>query len=345
MLEDTMTSLTAHCPYLESLRLDMPFGVFDPVLLSYTLRRCGMLKHLSLAICDLDSKGFECGYAVNFELLSVIAALPKLSELHILSGPLYERDAVRSIAFPSLRVLSLRGQDTSSLSGILEDCTFPSVVELSISFFFVSGQPSDVTELPRIIRSHVSCDTITSLIVQNRGWRVKMPYRPIVFSAPSFRPLLDFRNLEHLEFRPRLGISLTDVDLEGFARSWPRLHTLRIVGDHDIETEDLENSVARPTYRGLAHLVRLCPDLTDISIVIAEPEGGVPTLLEDLPVSPHRVRLELKHFVFLDVRFAALWISKMFPYLRLSGRSVIVTAVDLEEILQKQQKRQRQRRT
>lgn len=339
MPEDIMTSLSTRCPYLENLRLDLPLGVLDTAMLLSSLRRCNVLQRLSLTISAKTAQGHSPPYTVDSHFLSEIAALPKLAELRVVRSSEYshDRDVVHPIAFSSLKGLLLDVKDTSSISRMLEDCMFPFLAELSISFDLVSGQPTDILELPRIVRSHISCNNIGSLTVYKRGSRVMEIYSHAVISMSSLHPLLDFRNLHHLEFRPRLAISLTDVDLESFARSWARLHTLKIVGEPNMGLHAL------PTFRGLAHLVRFCPDLANISVVLGEPEERVPSDLNDLPVSSNRVQLDFNHSVFSDVQFAALWISKMFPNFRRPDRSTTMTTMNLNEVFRMVERQRMQR--
>lgn len=309
---DLIMSIPAHCRYLRRFRLYSPLGLLDIPSL-HVLQQCKSLNDVTIVITSKDDRpGFTGTYAVDPEVLEQLASFSTLSELRMIKGATYARpDISRPSTFPAVKMLFLDVGDTSSATGILAGCIFPSLKKLHI--FYRLSEPRAAIELPELVRSQVSCDTLEVLTIDHTRWRSTQEiYGDIIIPSSSLHSLLDFRNMRVLNFRPQFGISLTDADLEMFARAWPHLSTLHIVGEPGIEAAA---DPARPTYKGIAHLVRLCLRLTTLDVVIAETtraEAG-PSALDDLPESPNHVLLGFNHSPLTDADFAASWILKMFP--------------------------------
>ncbi|KAG2357925.1 hypothetical protein BDR07DRAFT_1379756 [Suillus spraguei] len=126
-----------------------------------------------------------------------------------------------------------------------------------------------------------------------------------------FMPLRAFRNLIELEVEKSCSTSISDKELCRLVRAWPRLQALKISCYIVIGT------TAVPTFHGLLRLVRLCPSLTSLSLVIdatkleginlRSPGGGnFSTCLKDLTLGNSIISSPLN---------VALILSGLFPYL------------------------------
>lgn len=326
-----MAALPAYCPHLQRLHLKAPFDVLDFVSLSSVLHEYGALRQFALTIDIGDQRQGDRGdYVVTPSLLSQLTTISNLSELRLVNEPrMFNRssyapskDIVQPSIFRSIKVLCLYFDDVESTIRLWEDFEFPFLRELSVEYGESHPYPAPLRMLSRITAS-VSCDTLQSITIRCCP---HLPRRFSVVAGPlCLHQLVPFCNLRYLVFELSFNpIPLTDADLEEFARARPHLRTLQLIN----KPEDV-------TYRGVAALVRLCPDLTTLSIDIAPTPALEPDVLADLPVSTNTVLLVFcnsvqrtgwtsvpspTNHVHLDhrepvgnVESTAAWVAKMFP--------------------------------
>lgn len=311
---EAMDQLPLSCPGLKNLRLDVPGQTLDMETLSSLLRRCATLDRVVLHVGMEDG---STGYIVDTSLLFQATQLPKLCELRLDGGASYPTQkkeksdmAPHVLQFPHLNILSLRTDDAGSVDSILNQSSFPSLKELYISS--TTPDPDSALELPRLLHRQIGHDTLEELWLSSDTRTSTMElYGSMVIQSSALLPLTSFHNLRIVQLRPGFGISLNDADLKTFASAWPRLHTLTIIGDWKNEQGA---RISRPTYKGIAHLVRLCPELSSVGLVISpNPPHGESWVLDDLPVSSHRMRLDFAHTKADDLEVMGSWIGKMFP--------------------------------
>lgn len=303
-----MRVISTKCPHLQHLRLKASSDVLDAPSLLLVLRDFGALQQLALAIDDNGVRnGRSRNYTVTSSLLSRLAAFSNLSELRLSNGSIYARgkDVVGPFRFPSVKVLHLYSDAVTSSVMLWEDCEFPFIRELSIEYGTPSSDPAAPLALLSRITTDVSHDTLQSLTLRysRKAWlSVKLASPNGMVSWSLLRSLLVFHNLRHFAFElpSKPFVPWTDVDLETFARAWPHLRTLRIANDDTV------------TYRGLAALVHLCPDLSELTINIAPtPILEGPEDVADLPVG-HSVLLDFRHSSVGDAESVVLWLARIF---------------------------------
>ncbi|KAG1784567.1 uncharacterized protein HD556DRAFT_1451650 [Suillus plorans] len=135
--------------------------------------------------------------------------------------------------------------------------------------------------------------------------------RNIPTQLAVFMPLCAFRNLIGLEVEKSCSTSISDEELCQLVRAWPRLQALKISCYIAIGT------TAVPTFHGLLGLLRLCPSLTSLALVIdttkleginlRSPGGeNFSTRLKDLTLGNSIISSPLN---------VALILSGLFPYL------------------------------
>lgn len=73
-----------------------------------------------------------------------------------------------------------------------------------------------------------------------------------------------FTNLIHLDIEKGCDISMSDEELYRLTGTWPKLQILRISRCVTIDSD----TAAVPTFHGLMHLLRLCPALISLTLVI-----------------------------------------------------------------------------
>lgn len=300
--EDVIAAIPSHCLRLQHLSLKFVPGVLNLESLPAILRKCGTLQRLTLDVIDL--------HGVLDPFLSELATVAKLYELGLTTSRSYidTQNIAHPFRFPSVKVLRLHSTDALSITSVLEGCDFPSLTELSIS----PPRRFALRLISESISSNIAHDTLQSLTVYYRG---SMSWNEVEVAAcsvfDSLQPLLIFRNLRHLhiEIKHKVNISLTDADLERLAQAWPHLRHLRILPG------DKRNSRgALPTYRGLVSLVRHCPHLNTLAILIAATPSLSRVERAALPTSTQRIALDFYWSEVGDPWGAASWIAKMFPH-------------------------------
>lgn len=314
--EDVLIALAVHCPRLQRFHLQIPLDILDTDSLSSVLRyHLSALPQFAFTIKGKDSHVHP--FIVKPNHLSALESFSNLCELRLVKGS-YVRDEniTVSCTFPSIKVLHLDSNDVPSARRIFEDCTFPSLTDISVLYRESTpmSHPERETQLLALIISKISHNMLHTFDMRYIGGPETMwtnNNTPTDVDISDLNQLFVFPNLRHLSFRlgPGLNIVLTDANLEAFAHTWPHLRTLHIGN----ERESRDPSVPRPTFRGLVPLIQLCPDLTTLSLDIAPTPTLGPDDLEDLPASTQNMSLGFHYSPMGDIESAASWMAKMFP--------------------------------
>jgi hypothetical protein len=128
-----------------------------------------------------------------------------------------------------------------------------------------------------------------------------------------FVPLRAFSNLTHLDLWMCFDISMSDEELCYLTGAWPKLRVLKI---SCCITVDSDTAVV-PTFHGLICLLRLCPALTSLALVIDT------TKLDGIDLkcpggehfTNHLKDLTLGNSIIDSPLNAALILSGLFPHL------------------------------
>lgn len=330
---DALSLLPSESPQLQKVEIHLQLRLFDVQHLSNILQQLGHLQRTALSIRtygnlpyvmaghDVQVRHHETSYP-NSQLCLQLTTVPQLREFSILNNLVYLSDLTlspHSIKFASLDKLKLSFSDAKYANTLFHEASFPAVKSLNLSY--LRTEPNHIQQLLALIRSSFSCETLESLVLTTPPvMELHLAKRDSMFSASLYEPLHDFHNLRKVQFDIRSGLRINDADLEAFGRAWPRLESIEITSNSVAEVVATQ-PVEKPTYRGLASLVRQCPDLKKIRLVLAEEVHSVRAFLdsEDMIVSSNEVQLDLMHTPADDLDTLALWVAKMFP--RCSGIS------------------------
>lgn len=319
-LAEALEALPQACPYMQECILEVPSGGFDIATLSVTLHNCTALDRLTLVT---GTKYVQLDQAEDPTFVSRLAALPMLRDLQLMTGCDYTSQGDLPpisdiVTLPTVERLSIRSRDTISPNAILRAHSVPNLQRLVISYTR-RPDPENLAELSSLAARSQSLKrfelTANDHPQDFAGGGSQHPNRLVIEADHVLRPLLSCRHLRVVTLRLSLPIALSDADLHGFARAWPALRSLEIVGGRQLEVGVIST---RPTYLGIAHLVRHCPDIAHLSLVISDAEAP-PTssiALENLPVSTNRMALmapAFNHSKVNDLTFTAGWIRTMFP--------------------------------
>lgn len=319
------TTILSLCPSFQTLYLTMTAASVDLRTLSDALHTCEYLRFVSLIIegyhRGLGSTSVESGTNGDrlTELLTYLSSIPCLRELELRNGVLSEsadHDTEVAITSPSLVFRDLTkvfvdvGPGTDAFyKALFTTCHFPILRScvLRVASTLCSA-------LPALLKSTVSVKALQTLHVS--FWqRASVLIARIGFV--ELRPLSVFTSLQSLRIAGRdFTIELGDHHWESMARGWPHIRHFDIedgVGGGDDNTV----TVLRPSYKSLAHFVRLCPKLTQITLTLRDEHPLDTDELDSLPVSDRPIVLHLWHSTFRNFDPPARWIARMFPRLRL----------------------------
>ncbi|KAF8059509.1 hypothetical protein FPV67DRAFT_449991 [Lyophyllum atratum] len=160
--------------------------------------------------------------------------------------------------FPELRHLHLKTSTPDQAADVVQSLQSP-LVELLIDFGQLRFQPP--TSVPRLIESFVNHNCISSLT--SLAFRVSLPLRDR--TAPdsrciNFKPLFLLKALRALDLCWETNSPFDNDWLADAAVAWPHLSRL-ILGSVD-------NPPPVATLAGLVPLIRLCPQLSYLSLTL-----------------------------------------------------------------------------
>lgn len=187
----------------------------------------------------------------NDDLIVALSSRPCLSALSFdcpqLSPDVQKR--VDQIPFPSLHTLTVLKASLSSIVTLLAVLSGAGVVELDISTTWAPVESALSTELT-VLKGFSALRNLTF-----HWYSVRTDWQSL------FRPLLACRHLESLAITCQEPPTyITDDHLLILAQSWPDIVQFNVTDVGEKEDRDTE-WVPQATLQGLAHFVRLCPDI------------------------------------------------------------------------------------
>ncbi|EIW80828.1 hypothetical protein CONPUDRAFT_166219 [Coniophora puteana RWD-64-598 SS2] len=250
---------------------------------------------LSLSDPDLDLEGDNDGelfQAAHVQLMQVIGSFSQRRGLEVLDCPPLDVDALRLVgAMRGLRELVLNNTISATLIHLLKMAqVYPQPklefanlhsIELRVETLedgIVFLQVMD--RLPRDIVVFLESPSLHDLkhffstLLEFGDKEIKRVFSLRVIdedilnadlspvNVDTLRPLTSFASLERLVLNLHLPFSLTDADIERFARAWPKLHTFEINWGAGWGKSPLI------TATGLIALARHCPRLASLTLPI-----------------------------------------------------------------------------
>ncbi|KII93130.1 hypothetical protein PLICRDRAFT_87552 [Plicaturopsis crispa FD-325 SS-3] len=256
-----------------------------------------------------------------------LSALPKLSMLrfdwHGLPEDLWELSRAPSQhRFPALRRLVIYLPDECTLDTccpLLALSKFPQLEEINCFEEAEEGSANSVSAWNLLLTTLGNACSPTTIKKINLGEESKPEADPPASWSPtplldiaSLEPLLPFRHLVEFSCSAYFAFDLGDADVEKMARAWPSLNVLELA--YDLWGW---RKPSRITIKGLMSLIRLCPDLARLSIVINASAVNIP-FPNDLPVPANDklITIALQNSEIDDPSAIAALFSTTLPNLR-----------------------------
>ncbi|KIJ61285.1 hypothetical protein HYDPIDRAFT_137858 [Hydnomerulius pinastri MD-312] len=249
-----MSSLGMLCPNMRSVLLEVDHLEKSQAEV--------MAASMSQAICQwyhLQNASFSSLDAFAYEHLSQLKSLTTLKLFLSRDAPTQLGEAeLCPTPFPSLTNLTIGAVSIEVMSAWLS-CLHLAPTNLTCNIHDVPFTPTTLYELCSTIQKHCCPHSLRSIDLDD----LRSRYGETVVLLDDIQPLLEFRHLRSVTLHELCTIALDDHALEELATAWPQLEVL-----HLNRYAKLEPAASIPTFRGLFHLVRLCPNLRELSIVI-----------------------------------------------------------------------------
>ncbi|KAI0781563.1 hypothetical protein BC629DRAFT_565653 [Irpex lacteus] len=307
--------LPRYCPQLLDLDLIMPE---DPDRISDLLEMLPSLRALRLFHCRGLVK-------IPIALLLRAAGLPALRTLDLTAESAWQDDdspLTSEVSFDALKTLYLSIWTTCDWKPVFKSFRFPALVNFRVGLM-IAGEFGSVSilELLGLLHTQISAESLRKIdISEYSGFHSRHPQENnlSVTTAPlsyhAIEPLQAFSRLTWLCFSPLLGVALDDQSFIKFIACFPHLQTLRLLTDKMLPPSVLSSS-RFPTLRVFPSMLRLCPDLEEISMTVDA--TSVPELdIEGRPVNLCICEIKLPHSpVTKDHAAIAGFLHALFPNL------------------------------
>ncbi|KAG2074690.1 hypothetical protein BDR04DRAFT_1092906 [Suillus decipiens] len=246
-----LSSLATLCPHLQYMTVKVARKTGDSLrkISPFIIQSVSQLHHLhTLSVCDLGHKGIE--------YLMQLRALQSLS-LDLI--PLWSWDTPTKVQFPDFQDLKLLDLSTPTVEHALNFFRSLQIVGsrgIKVNFAFrLAGSPASasamLSQFLAILQEKCDNDKLESFSLVQFG-------KEILTESGIFTSLHAFRNLTQRDIEGACNIPISDEKLCQLVRAWPKLQVLKLSNRNTI----------LPTFHGLIGLLRLCPALTSISLVI-----------------------------------------------------------------------------
>ncbi|KAG0700854.1 hypothetical protein DFH29DRAFT_876323 [Suillus ampliporus] len=253
-LLSVLSSLGTLCPHLQNMTVNVRYATNDSLLRKispFITQSISQLHHLhTLSVWDLGTQGIE--HVMQLRALQSLSLDLRTSSAWDTKSPLQ---------FPGFHDLKLLDLSTSTLqraSNFLSSLQVVKSKEIKVSFtsqaanFSGSGSET-LSQFLTILQKRYDDNKLESFSLHGVSGQI--------FTKMSvFTPLHACRNLTQLVIEGAGDISMSDKELCQLARAWPKLQVLEITC--------YSNTTTVPTLHGLIDLLRLCPALTSLALVI-----------------------------------------------------------------------------
>ncbi|KAG2074691.1 hypothetical protein BDR04DRAFT_1092908 [Suillus decipiens] len=249
-----LSSLGALCPRLQNMtmRIRSETNVSHKVS-PFITQPIAQLQHLhTLSVWDLGSQGIE-----HLMKLRVLQSL----DLNLRESSAWDKNLCLQLpGFHSLKWLGLDTRTIEQASNFFSSLQVVRSSQVRVCFMsqvahFVANASTTLFQFFTILQRR--CDTIELQYLSLIGHSGSTCMKPDVFA-----PLHAFPNLTHLLIDDVCNISMSDEDLCQLMGAWPKLQALKF------NRYITFNGTTVPTFHGLIRLLRLCPALASLSLVI-----------------------------------------------------------------------------
>ncbi|KAG2154022.1 hypothetical protein DEU56DRAFT_433788 [Suillus clintonianus] len=250
-----ISSLGTLCPHLQDMavriqnRTDDSFRRISP----FITQPISQLHHLhALSVWDLGNQGVEH-----------VMHLQALKSLCLDLGTLSACERKSHLQFPGfhdLDFLCLSTDTFKRVSNFLNSLRVVESKEIQVNFNFQAAHssasgPTMLSQFFIILQERCDNDRLEGFTLVGISGKVQA-------KTGVLTPLQACRNLTRLSVEQGCDISISDEELCQLVREWPKLEVLKV------SSYVADNSTTMPTLHGLIALLRLCPSLTSLALVV-----------------------------------------------------------------------------
>ncbi|KAG0706741.1 hypothetical protein DFH29DRAFT_1076734 [Suillus ampliporus] len=250
-----LSSLGALCPHLQDMAVRIQRGNDDSFrkISPFITQPISQLHHLhKLLVWDLGDQGIEH-----------VMQLPALQSLSLDLRTLSAWERRLDLQFPGFHDLNFLGLSIDTFERASKFLSSLQVVEskdITVGFNSQATHSSTsgsamLSRFFNVLQERWDNDKLESFTLL--GFLGKVHAQP-----GAFTPLHACRNLIRLSVERGCAISISDEELCQLVREWPKLKVLKISCYVPIDNTTV------PTFHGLIKLLRLCPALTSLALVI-----------------------------------------------------------------------------
>ncbi|OJA15628.1 hypothetical protein AZE42_12017 [Rhizopogon vesiculosus] len=299
-----LSTLGTSCPHLQDVIVKIPSAADNLIhkISPFLAQPISQLNNLhSLAIWDLGNQGIE--HIMQLQTLQSLTL-----DLRVASSV---EPYLQFPGFHGSNLLCLIAYALDDISNFLSSLQVVRSKEINVRLMPSRPSNSGSTMLSQffaVLQERCDSDILESFTFVDLS--SKAPVQLDVFT-----PLHAYCNLTKLYISRDHDISISDEELSHLVKAWPKLEALTLSGYIFID------GITVPTFHGLFSLLRLCPALTTLSLVIDTtkldgidlqcPGGGICNKnLKDLVLGNSCIESPLN---------VALILSSIFPHLERVG--------------------------
>ncbi|KAG1752913.1 hypothetical protein EDB19DRAFT_973715 [Suillus lakei] len=253
-LMSILSTIGTTCPNLTSFRPQVQDPIMNQEIVPFLTQTICQLRHLSaLTVCELEDQG-----------MAHVTQLKSLKTLWLYIRPSFLRQtgsSPQSLALEHLDFLGFQSLELDHMTDFLR--SLRTVRSKHITAIFSSnvfGQQSDsLSGFCAMLLERCDNDTLEAITLCEQFYNT---FHNVYAQPNDFGPLRLLRNLTHLDVEVACTISISDDELSELVKAWPKLQIFRLSCYH------VPNNTTLPTFHGLINVLRLCPELVSLSLVI-----------------------------------------------------------------------------
>ncbi|KAG2129739.1 hypothetical protein DEU56DRAFT_816489 [Suillus clintonianus] len=250
-LMSILSIIGATCPNLTYFRSQIDDPTFHHDFAPFLTPAICQLRNLSaLSVCDLDDTGMKH-----------VTQLESLKTFWLYIAPTFLRRtrlSPQSLSFKHLDHLGLQAPGLDLITDVLrylrtvQTKHFTAIFQITV----FEQQSGSISRFCGMLLERCDKDTLEAITLGER-------FLVNTFAQPSdFSPLRLFHNLTHFDIEAACTLSISDDELSELVDLWPKLKIFKFSYLHH------PGSTSLPTFHGLINVLRLCPKLVSISLVI-----------------------------------------------------------------------------
>lgn len=253
-LMSILSTIGTACPNLTSFRPQVGDPTLYREIAPFLTQAICQLHHLSaLTMCEPEDPG-----------MVHITQLQSLETLWLYIGPSFlPRTALppQSLSLERLELLGLQAIRLNHMTNFLRSLRMVRSKHITAVFSSdVFGRQSDsISGFCATLLERCNLDTLEAITLCEQFYNT---FHNVYAQPCDFGPLRLLCNLTHFDIEAACTISISDEELSELVKAWPKLKIFRFSCYRD------PASTVLPTFHGLINVLRLCPELVSLSLII-----------------------------------------------------------------------------